>query len=117
MYSTKLIRQVDRIKDQERLLELIEEGDAFKILSEENMGEGFNELMKYELISFDHGKVFITDIGKQAQEEGVRNYLDRIKMNEMVSVLPDARKSNIKSYFLLAALVFSLLFLLISILQ
>ena len=110
-------RQMDRSKDQERLLSLIEEGDAFKILSEENMGESFNELMKYQLISFDHGRVFITELGKQAQREGVQIFLERLKHNDLVKTLPVEKKLRAKSFYLLSALVITFLIMIIFFLQ
>lgn len=61
---------------QEDLLNLIEKEDVFNILCDENM-EGFNELMKHELIAVKDDKVYLTPLGKEALDNGVKNVISQ----------------------------------------
>ncbi len=61
---------------QEDLLNLIENEDVFNILCDENM-EGFNELMKHELITVKDDKVYLTPLGKEALVNGVKNVISK----------------------------------------
>lgn len=63
----------------DRLLKLIEEGDADTILSQENMQNSFSELIKYELIVVKNDKVFLTELGAVARVVGVQKVLNEVK--------------------------------------
>ena len=73
---------LNKEKDLDKLLSLIEKGDAEDILSEEN-SEGFNILMKYELISFSKGIVCLTEAGKKAQTEGVQVMIQNLTEKQL----------------------------------
>lgn len=64
----------------DKLLQLVDEGNPDAILAEENLVSTFNELMKYGLVATEDDKVFLTAKGKLAKEEGVENYLDKLKL-------------------------------------
>lgn len=53
-----------------KFLELIEEGDAVTILSQENVVERLNELLKNELIIFKDGEIFLSEKGKEFKRKG-----------------------------------------------
>lgn len=99
------------IEDQNKLLKLIEEGDTFSLLSEENLGEGFNELMKNELITITDGKIQITETGKEAKTKGIREVLAKRKANVVAVQLPvKAVTHNRKLYlylFLISTFILS----------
>ncbi|UJH92463.1 hypothetical protein LZ575_08185 [Antarcticibacterium sp. 1MA-6-2] len=63
----------------DRLLKLIEEGEADVILSEEKLIPRFNELMKHDLVTLKDEKVFLTEKGKKAKVEGVDKIINREK--------------------------------------
>lgn len=62
-----------------RLLTLIDQGDAFTILSEDNFNENFNELVKYELVKVEKEKVSLTTRGRLALKLGVKSVIQKIK--------------------------------------
>ena len=97
---------------QEDLLHLIETEDVFNILSQENM-EGFNELMKYELITVKDDKVYLTPLGKEAQIHGVNNVIARKNAKVVATQIPAATSFKSGKTFLIwsiAILFLSLLF-------
>lgn len=59
---------MNHVKD---FLELIKEGNAIIILSQENVVEKLNELFKYELIIFKDGEIFLSEKGKECKRTGV----------------------------------------------
>lgn len=63
----------------EKLLDLIEEGDPDKILSEEELFPKFNQLVKYNLVVLKEDKVFLTEKGIQAKKEGVDSFIKKEK--------------------------------------
>ncbi|MFO8147242.1 MAG: hypothetical protein ACQEWG_10370 [Bacteroidota bacterium] len=63
----------------DRLIDLIEEGDPSKILSEEDLFTRFNELVRYGLVVLEDEKVFLTKKGIQAKKEGVELFIKREK--------------------------------------
>ena len=62
-----------------KLLDLIEEGDPDKILSEEELFPKFNQLVKYGLVVLKDDKVFLTEKGIQAKNEGVDSFIQKEK--------------------------------------
>lgn len=101
--------------NQEKLLRLIDEGDPSSILSEENT-KGFNELMKYQLITIEDDKVSLTELGREAINEGILKVMEKAKeptilvnaLNSPIKVLPKNRKVYYASllFFLLMLLAF-----------
>lgn len=70
-----------------RLLTLIDQGDAFTILSEDNFNEKFNELIKYELVKVERDKVSLTERGRLALVLGVKSVIQKIKDKVDFSIL------------------------------
>ncbi len=101
---------------QEELLNLIEIEDIFTILSEENM-EGFNELVKYELICIKDDKVFLTDLGREAQVSGVKNVLARKNVDMVIADIPSKLPSRVRKSYLIWSLLILLLAMLLFIFQ
>lgn len=66
-----------------RLIDLIEEGDPNKILSEEDLFPKFNELVKYNLVVLKDEKVFLTKKGIQAKNEGVDLFIQKEKLAQI----------------------------------
>lgn len=64
----------------DKLLDLIEEGDPDKILSEEELFPKFNQLVKYGLVVLKDDKVFLTEKGIQAKNEGVDSFIKKEKL-------------------------------------
>lgn len=97
----------DHMDPTDKLLKLIEEGDADTILSEENMQNSFSELIKYELIVLKNDKVFLTELGTVARIVGVKKVVKELKEKEIAvnSAAPVADQKNIKtsnsSYYIL----------------
>ncbi len=73
-----------------RLLELIDEGDADAILSEDELISRFNELLKYELIAVEYEKVYLTEKGKEAKNKGVEAIINQ----EKHAVFPGSYTNN-----------------------
>lgn len=87
MSPYKIDRSESFFANQDKLLQLIDEGDPSSILSEEYL-KGFNELMKYELITFENDKVSLTNLGREAQKVGVLQVLHQLKTPAPVVELP-----------------------------
>lgn len=86
------------VNDPDKLLKLIEKGDAEMLLAEGDLGKGFNKLIQLDLISIDEGKVRITARGEEALEKGVDNLISQPV--ESPEVLPVISKSPVlKSQF------------------
>ncbi|CAN5158341.1 hypothetical protein BH23BAC2_BH23BAC2_23410 [soil metagenome] len=95
---------------KEDLLNLIEEGDAFSILSDAHT-QGFKDLMKYELIATKDDKVYLTELGKEAQKIGVNAVISRKSATLSIPQIPVKKVVKNRNKFLI-----SVLFLLILIL-
>ncbi len=67
----------------DRLIDLIEEGDPNKILSEEDLFPRFNELVKYGLVVLKDEKVFLTKKGIRAKKEGVDLFIQKEKFAQI----------------------------------
>ncbi len=114
--SEEIIEENEAGMSQEELLNLVESGDVFNILSEGNMS-GFNELMKYEMITVKDDKVFLTSLGKEAQIHGVKNVIGRKNVESIASGIPVARSFKTKKNYLIWSLVFLFLALLLIVFQ
>ena len=64
----------------DRLMDLIEEGDPKKILSEEDLFPRFNRLVKYNLVVLKNEKVFLTKKGIKARNEGIDLFIKKEKL-------------------------------------
>lgn len=72
------------IKD--KLLQLIEEGDATVILSSEYT-ESLNELIKSEFISIENDALQLTEKGQKAKITGVKTFLeDNLSLKEELKI-------------------------------
>ena len=101
--------------DPDKLLKLIQNGDAEMLLAEGDLGKGFNKLVQLDLISIEDGEVRITPRGEEALEKGVESVISQpVQASE---VPPEASNTPlVKSQFqskmwLLAVLI--LLFMMI----
>ena len=72
------------MKNIEALIELIEKGDATVILAEKNLSDSFNELLKYELIDYHDGKIFLTPKGQEAKIRGFNVVLQQLQQGNRV---------------------------------
>lgn len=88
MSPSKIAQLENYAENQQKLLQLIDEGDPSSILSEDN-GRGFNELMKYQLISIKNDKVLLTDLGREAQKDGIVKVLNQLKSPAPAVKLPN----------------------------
>lgn len=111
-----MMEEKANFKDPEELLNLIESGDVFSILSEENM-KGFNELMKYELIAVKDDKVYLTPLGKEAQIHGVQKVISRKPVQFSTVAIPEKIPFKIRRIYLFGSLLFLLLAFLFLVLQ
>lgn len=100
----------------DELLNLIESEEVYTILSEENMS-GFNDLVKYELICIKDDKVFLTELGKEAQRCGVKNFLANKHIELVVAEIPAKIPFRVRKTYLIFSLIFLFLAFLILILQ
>lgn len=98
-----------KVTDQrDHLLKLIEEGDADRILSENDMQKSFSELVKHELIVIKEDKIFLTELGEVARIRGVQKVITDQKAKKVVinTATPVIEKrriigSNLPYYILL----------------
>lgn len=102
----------------DKLLKLIEEGDADTILSEENMQNSFSELVKYELIVIKNDKIFLTELGTVARIVGVQKVVNELKEKKIaiktaapVSNSKGIRTSSLSYYILLLIGLLMMLFI------
>lgn len=108
----------DSMDPSDKLLKLIEEGDADTILSEENMQNSFSELIKYELIVIKNDKVFLTELGTVARIVGVQKIVNELKEKKIavktaapVADPKDIRISYLSYYILLIVGLLMMLFI------
>jgi predicted transcriptional regulator len=86
------------VNDPDKLLKLIQKGDAEMLLAEGDLGKGFNKLIQLDLISIEEGEVRITARGEEALEKGVDHLISQPV--EAPEVLPVTTKSPVlKSQF------------------
>lgn len=78
------VKDLEEIND--KLLDLIEQGDPTVILSPEHTFS-LNELFKHELISINHEKLELTEKGRKAKELGVRSFLEQEEIPEQEEIL------------------------------
>lgn len=111
----------DNIDNADKLLKLIDEGDANSILSEENMQKSFSKLLKYELIIVKDDKILLTDLGVMARLIGVQKVINEQKEKKIIvdAAAPVAfpkkvRSSNALYYILLLLGLLAILFIQIS---
>ena len=112
MEKPELIEDVERIQD--KLLQIIEDGDAVDILAED-YAASLNELMKFELIEIHNEKLQLTDKGRQAKLKGVKDFMapepEQKEKIELVDFSTDV-KSQAKNRSLLVILFFLMISLL-----
>lgn len=112
MEKPELFEDVERIQD--KLLQIIEDGDAVDILAED-YAASLNELMKFELIEIHNEKLQLTDKGRQAKLKGVKDFMapepEQKEKIELVDFSTDV-KSQAKNRSLLVILFFLMISLL-----
>ena len=104
---------------QEEMLHLIECGDIVELLSEENM-KGFNDLIKYELIVVKDDKIYLSELGKEAKLNGVKNTVARQRVKILAANIPSRIPLRISKLYLiisLLSLLLALLFLIFNIVE
>lgn len=69
----------------ERLIKLIDEGDAEVILAEDALVPKFNELLKYDLVVVKDDRVFLTEKGRLAKTHGFEYILAQERLPKKVS--------------------------------
>lgn len=70
---------VEEIDSRYRLLHLIYEGKTSGILTDRNLRESLNELMKYELVTIYNNKLRLTERGKNALKNGVNSVITKVR--------------------------------------
>ena len=112
MEKPELFEDVERIQD--KLLQIIEDGDAVDILAED-YAKSLNALMKFELIEIHNEKLQLTDKGRQAKLKGVKDFMapepEQKEKMELVDFSTDV-KSQAKNRSLLVILFFLMISLL-----
>lgn len=108
METSPIARCTPNMEDPiDKLLKLIEDGDADIILSEENMQGSLNELVKHELVLIKEDKIFLTELGQRARTEGVKKVISGLKPKPMIQINAapvierKIRSSNTPYYILL----------------
>lgn len=86
------------MKKTDELLQLIENGDAETILSEDDLVERLNFLLKWELITITEDEIHLTQKGKEARIEGVSSLIEEENFNEQL--LEFSKKKNKKKKLL-----------------
>lgn len=90
--------------NHDSLLKMIEQANIEEILLEENLS-GFNELMKYELITIQDGQVHLTENGKKAKLEGVQTVVERLRVETQPLKLAQPDPKSRMVYYLLFLLL------------
>lgn len=109
---------LERLQDEEnemkdKLLELIEDGDATSILDTEYT-ESLNELIKAEFISLVDDKLELTEKGQQAKRMGIKIFMENeVPVNRDVRIT-DFPEQKINSGISNQSFLIILLFFLIS---
>lgn len=109
---------LERLQDEEnemkdKLLELIEDGDATSILDTEYT-ESLNELIKAEFISLVDDKLELTEKGQQAKRMGIKMFMENeVPVNRDVRIT-DFPEQKINSGISNQSFLIILLFFLIS---
>lgn len=91
-----MMKELETLEESEpelkdRLLQLIEDGDATVILSAE-FTESLHELIKTEFISIENERLQLTEKGQQAKLLGVKKFLEQnAPMTEKIEV-PDLKQ-------------------------
>lgn len=91
-----MMKELETLEESEpelkdRLLQLIEDGDATVILSAEYT-ESLHELIKTEFISIENERLQLTEKGQQAKLLGVKKFLEQnAPMTEKIEV-PDLKQ-------------------------
>jgi hypothetical protein len=101
--------------DPDKLLKLIQKGDAEMLLAEGELGKGFNKLIQLDLIAIEDGEVQITSRGEEALEKGIESVVSTpTETPEVQPVASNTRlvKSQFQSKMWLLAILL-LLFLMI----
>ncbi|CAM4293700.1 hypothetical protein [Gillisia limnaea] len=80
----------------DKLIDLIEKGDADKILSEEDLFPKFNRLVKYGLVVLKDEKVFLTEKGIQGKKEGVEAFIKKEELARIQNQHLQQENSNKK---------------------
>lgn len=89
------------MKKTEELLHIIERGDPTKILSEDDLVQRLNFLLKYQLITITEDKIILTEKGKEARVNGIQTIIEEEELNKQLIHIPkknDKEKSFWKSF-------------------
>ncbi len=85
------------MKKTDELLQIIEGGDPTKILSEDDLVQRLNFLLKHELITIADDKICLTEKGKEARIKGIRTIIEEEDLNKELSEFP--KKNNKEENF------------------
>lgn len=80
---------VEKIDSRYRLLHLIYEEKTSGILTDQNLRDSLNDLMKHELITIYNNKLRLTERGKVAMKNGIHTVLTKVKPKKQVQVIED----------------------------
>ncbi len=102
------------MKTLDKVLKLVEKGDATLILAEKNLTETFNELLKYELIDINDGKVKLTAKGEKAQTAGISAFVQKLQREAEMKEFSGKQGKIGHTFFMISLLLFlfSIIFLL-----
>lgn len=87
-----------KMKKTDELLQLIENGDPTTILSEDDLVERLNFLLKWDLITITADEIRLTQKGKEAKMNGVSSVIEEESFNEQL--LEFSKKKKKKNKFL-----------------
>ena len=114
-YTTLMMKTMEKLEEidsdiKDRLLKLIEDGDATAILSSE-YSESLNELIKLEFISIENERLQLTEKGQKAKLIGVKGAMEQnfplteeIKLSDFTQ--PKATKGISNQSFLIILFFF-----------
>lgn len=70
------------MKKTDELLQIIEGGDPTKILSEDDLVQRLNFLLKHKLINITEDKIRLTEKGKDARTKGIQKIIEEKDFNK-----------------------------------
>mgnify|MGYP006199069997 CR=1 FL=1 len=105
---------MEKIDSRYRLLHLIYEGKTSGILTDQNLREGLNDLMKHELITIYNNKLRLTERGKTALKNGIHSVLTKVRPNRKAIAVEETGQNNLVALMITIAvlLIVILLFML-----
>lgn len=78
----------------DELLQIIEGGDPARILSEDDLVQRLNFLLKYQLVTITEDRIYLTEKGREARIKGINSIIGAEDLNKELSEFPENKKNS-----------------------